>query len=430
MLMATLEKRGKGSWRVGFQVRTPAGWQWVRKTVHVDPNLTDRQQRKEAERALARLQVEADEKGLTAPDGGHTVRSWSAVWLEAHVRQNCSPVTYAGYKRMISTRVLPLLGDVPLSKLTPVMLTDWLTQVRSSPRLSTRKSDRMLKNKRRPSQRAKLQGDEARTRPLSESTVLGYYTTLSAMLSLAVQLEVIDRNPMEKVTRPRVKKYRAHYLTEEQAVALLRCLPEEPNICYRAALLLALMCGLRLGEVSGLKLSDIDWDAGTIDISRARKYTAETGNYNAAPKSEASRRVIALPAEVMTVLQDARDYQDRCQQLVPHLWKGDGWIIHRWDGSQADVGAASRWFRRFADAHGFQGVRYHDLRHTHATLLLANGIDVVAVASRMGHGDPMVTLRTYAHVLARRDRDAAHVLDGLFGDVELPPPPRLPDDEK
>ena len=76
------------------------------------------------------------------------------------------------------------------------------------------------------------------------------------------------------------------------------------------------------------------------------------------------------------------------------------------------------------------GVRYHDLRHTHATLLLANGIDVVAVASRMGHGDPMVTLRTYAHVLARRDRDAAHVLDGLFGDVELPPPPRLPDDEK
>ena len=145
MLMATLEKRGKGSWRVGFQVRTPAGWQWVRKTVHVDPNLTDKQQRKEAERALARLQVEADEKGLTAPDGGHTVRSWSAVWLEAHVRQNCSPVTYAGYKRMISTRVLPLLGDVPLSKLTPVMLTDWLTQVRSSPRLSTRKSDRMLK---------------------------------------------------------------------------------------------------------------------------------------------------------------------------------------------------------------------------------------------------------------------------------------------
>lgn len=425
--MGTLEKRGKGSWRVGFQVQTPTGWEWVRKTVRVDPHLNERQQRKEAEKELARLQVTYEDDGAVVIDSGYTVRTWSAVWMESHVRPNCSPVTYKNYKQALNTRILPMLGDVPLSKLTPAMLMDWLAKVRASPRMSTRKNARLLKNKRTKTQKEKLQSKEEMAKPLSDRTVLNYYVTMQAMLAKAVQLEALARNPLEKVTRPRVRKYAAHFLTEEQAVELLRCLPDEPNMCYRAALLLALLCGLRLGEVTGLKLSDVDWVNGTIDISRSRKYTSEMGSFNAAPKSETSRRIITLPAEVMTVLQDARDYQARCRELIPDLWQGDGWIIHKWDGRQEDVAAPSRWFRKFADAHGFQGVRFHDLRHTHATLLLANGIDVVAVASRLGHESPNLTLSTYGHALARRDRDAANVLDRIFEDVELPSPPDLPE---
>ena len=192
-------------------------------------------------------------------------------------------------------------------------------------------------------------------------------------------------------------------------------------MCYRAALLLALLCGLRLGEVGELKLSDVDWKNGTIDISRALKYTSDSGSFVDVPKTDAGERIITLPAGMMTVLHETREYQEECRRLVPHLWQGQGWIVHGWDGRQLHHDTPSKWFKRFADAHGFQGVTFHNLRHTHATILLANNIDVVAVAHRMGHSDPTVTLRTYAHALKRRDQDAAQALDQLLVGVDLPP---------
>lgn len=416
--MGTIEKRGKGSWRIGIQVDTPSGWKWVRETIHVDPLLSDSKQRKEAEKALARLQTEVD-AGEKGPSGFHyTVRSWSEVWLEKEIKPNCSPVTYANYQYLLNSRILPMLGDVGLSRLTPVMLTNWVAQLRQSPRKSTRLPDDQLTHKRSPSRQPR---EDGQGKPLSVKTLQNYYSCLDAMLGAAIRLEVLASNPMEKVTRPTGRKKRAQFLTEERALELLRCLKDEPNMCYRCAVLLALLCGLRLGEVGELKLSDVDWDHGTIDISRALKYTSIDGNFVDAPKTYAGERIITLPAGMMTVLHETREYQKECQQLVPHLWQGEGWIVHGWDGRQLHHDTPSKWFRRFADAHGFRGITFHNLRHTHATLLLANNIDVVAVAHRMGHSDPSVTLRTYAHALTRRDQDAAQTFDRLFGGVDLPP---------
>ena len=421
--MGTIEKRGKGSWRIGVQVLTPGGWKWVRETIHIDPLLSDAKQRKEAEKALARLEVEI-ENGTKTPQGlAYTVRSWSEVWMEKEIKPNASPVTYSNYRYLLDSRILPLIGDVPLASLTPVMLTEWLAQVRESPRKSTRMKDEQLAHKRSPSQQ--LIPEKETKKPLSNKTIAHYHSCMDAMLGAAVRLDVLKSNPMDKVTKPTVKKKRVKFLTEEQALELLRCLRDEPNMCYRAALLLALLCGLRLGEVGELKLSDIDWKKGTIDISRALKYTALRGGFVDDPKTEAGQRIITLPVGMMVVLEETKKYQEECRQLVPHLWKGQGWIVHGWDGRQLHHDTPSKWFRRFADAHGFYGVTFHHLRHTHATLLLANNIDVVAVAYRMGHSDPAVTLRVYAHALARRDVDAAHTFDRLFADVDLPPAPDL-----
>lgn len=224
---------------------------------------------------------------------------------------------------------------------------------------------------------------------------------------------------MEKVDRPAAKKARVHYLTEERAVELLRCLHDEPNMCYRAAVLLALLCGLHLGEVGALRLSDVDWEHGTIDIGHALKYTPETGNFEGDPKTEAGERLISLPAGMMAVLHETRAYQEDAAATVGDVWVGEGWIVHAWNGAQLHHDTPSKWFRRFADAHGFEGVRFHDLRHTHATILLANNIDAVAVATRMGHADASVTLRIYAHALRRRDEDAAQAAQGLLDRAQL-----------
>lgn len=421
--MGTIEKRGKGSWRIGVQVKTLDGWQWVRETIHVDPLLSEAKQRKEAEKAMLLLKVEIEDGKKVPSKGAETVRSWSETWMEKEIKPNASPVTYSDYRYLLDSRILPLLGDVPLASLTPIMLTEWLAQVRDSPRKTVRKKDDDLAHKRPPSQT--LITAQKQARPLSNSTVAHYHSCMDAMLSAAVRLEILPNNPMDKVRKPPIKKKRVKFLTEEQALDLLRSLKDEPNMCYRAALLLALLCGLRLGEVGELKLSDIDWKKGTIDISRALKYTAQHGGFVDDPKTEAGQRIISLPAGMMVVLEETRKYQEECRQLVPHLWRGQGWIVHGWDGRQLHHDTPSKWFRRFADAHGYQGVTFHNLRHTHATLLLANNIDVVTVAYRMGHSDPSVTLRVYAHALGSRDQAAAHAFDQLFGDIDLPPAPDL-----
>ena len=126
-------------------------------------------------------------------------------------------------------------------------------------------------------------------KPLSENTILHYYTTLGSMLDKAVQWDVLTRNPIDRVDRPRVPKVKVNFLTEERTVNPLRSLKDEKNMSYRCAVLLALLCGLRLGEVGALRLSDVDFDEGTIDISRSVKYPPSADNFEGAPKTEAGK---------------------------------------------------------------------------------------------------------------------------------------------
>ena len=418
--MGTIEKRGKNSWRIGTQVQTENGWEWVRDTIHLPGTMSEAKQRKEAEKALARLIVDVEE-GRAKPTSAksYTVAAFAEYWMEQHVKPNLAANTYKNYRHFLDARILPMLGNVPLKKLTPTMLTEWVNQVRESPRRTTALPDEKLAHPRRPSEEARRAKVKPKDAPLSPRTVRHYYDTMDAMLDKAVQWDILRKNPMEKVDRPTAKKARVHYLTEERAVELLRCLHDEPNMCYRAAVLLALLCGLRLGEVGALRLSDVDWEHGTIDIGHALKYTPETGNFEGDPKTEAGERLISLPAGMMAVLHETRAYQEDAAATVGDVWVGEGWIVHAWNGAQLHHDTPSKWFRRFADAHGFEGVRFHDLRHTHATILLANNIDAVAVATRMGHADASVTLRIYAHALRRRDEDAAQAAQGLLDRAQL-----------
>ncbi len=412
--MGNIEKRGKNSWRIGVQVNTENGWEWIRDTLSFPPGMSDARQRKEAKQALARLELDvADGKRRPAPSQ-HTVRSFAELWMQEYVDTNLAKNTAKSYRHFLDARILPALGDLPLKRLTPLLITRWLNDVRISPRRSTRLPDVDLKANRPPSLEARMANAKPMDLPLSDNTVLHYYTALAAMLDKAVQWEFLAKNPMDKVDRPTMKKVKVKYLTEERAVELLRCLKDEPNLCYRSALLLAMLCGLRLGEVGALRLSDVDFDEGTVDITRALKYTPRSGSYEGSPKTESGNRLIALPAGMMTLLYETREYQAEKAALVGDIWVGEGWIVHAWNGARLHHDTPSKWFRRFADAHGFEGVRFHDLRHTHATILLANNIDAVAVASRLGHRDATTTLQVYAHALRRRDEDAARAAQSLL----------------
>ena len=347
-----------------------------------------------------------------------TVADFAAIWMERYVRPNLSDVTIANYQHLLERRVIPKLGTVRLDKLTPGMLADFLAEVKREGRISQAKLDAQLSRSRTPSDMAKLAANP--TAPLSARTIRTYYNVINEMLAKAVQWDMLWKNPMEKVDRPRFRQKPVKYLNDEQAVQLLRLLHTEENMSFRCAILLALSCGLRLGEVGALEWSDVDWRKCTINISKAAKYTPGRGNFVAETKTESSERILTLPAGMMALLDETKKYQEWCADRMGDRWRGVGRIVCNWDGAAMHHDTPSKHFRKFADKNGFQGVRFHDLRHTHATLLFASNIDAVAVASRLGHAKADTTLRIYAHALKRRDEDSALAMQAYFDRASQP----------
>lgn len=416
--MGYVEKRGRNSWRICTEIRTSSGWEPVRITLRMDPSLPESVQKRDAERELKNL-----EKRLAADrENAWTLRDWAEEWLLKVVAPDASPVTVHNYRHLLDSRILPSLGDYDLRDLTPALLTDWLLTVRAAPRKTTRLPEEQLAHPRGKGDR--LIPPSAKAKPLSVNTVLHYYTCMVAMLSAAVRMGYLEHNPMDRVQRPKMRAKKIKALTKEEAVALIRRLDQAPTPGCRLAVLLALLCGLRLGEVCALQYDDVDWDRGTINITKALKYTPKEGGFVSVPKSAAGERVVTLPPSMVRILRDAMWADVVEAQDWPELWQGDRFIVHGRHGRPVHHDTPSKWFRDFADTNGFPGVRFHDLRHAHASILVAANIDVAAVASRMGHGDPGITLRTYTHAMPLRDRQAADALDALLA----PDPPQAPPD--
>lgn len=412
--MGSIEQRGPNSWRVGVQVNTDEGRKWIRRTLKFSEALSPAQQRRQAEKALHQLEADV-ENGKARANQNMTVRDLSQLWMRRHVLANLSPVTAKNYQHLLDRRILPKLGDVPVEKVTPGMLADFMAAIKEEGRIIQARPESELKTKRRPSDVARLAKDPSA--PLSDKTLRTYYDTLYQMFEKAVRWEVLWRNPMDNVDRPHFRSKPVKYLDDDQAVQLLRALQSEENMSFRCAVLLALTCGLRLGEVGALSWDDVNWNRCSIDVTHAAKYTPAYGSFVGTTKSEASDRTITLPAGMMALLHETKEYHDHLADLMGDRWRGVGRIVCNWDGTPLHHDTPSKQFRTFADKHGFAGVRFHDLRHTHATLLFASNIDAVAVASRLGHAKADTTLRIYAHALKRRDEDSAQAMQAILDRV-------------
>ena len=406
--MGTVEHRGKNSWRIGTQVKIAGSWQWVRIPLRMDPELPEDAQRRAAERELRKLEARLAGEPAEVP----TLREWSETWLTKHLSQDASPVTVANYRYLLSSRILPQLGDLPLTDLTPARLTDWLYNLRKEPRKSTRLPDDQLKRPRRKGEQ--LITDAQAAKPLSAKTAQNYLGCVKTMLAAAVRVGLLEYNPADRVQGPKKRKKKKATLPEPEVIALLQLIITEAETPLKLAVLLAMLCSLRLGEVGALKYSDIDWDAGTITVDRSLKYTPADGAFISEPKTEAGDRVITLPPSMIRILHDAMWDDVMEAQDLPEKWKGAFWIVHSRHGARVNKDTPSKWFRKFADDHGYQGLTFHGLRHVHASMLLKHHVDLQSVSVRMGHSDPSVTLRAYADAMPARDQEAAATMDHLL----------------
>lgn len=244
-----------------------------------------------------------------------------------------------------------------------------------------------------------------RKRPLLRPTIENYLKPLQGTLKLAVRRRIIPDNPFTHLTdddRPAAtKRKEPHVWSDEELEALFTASEglarkATSNYDYTPLLRLTARLGLRLGEVLGLQWVDFDKAAGMLHV---RRQWLVSGQYGP-PKTAAGIRTIPLPDDLRRELIDLRLSSRHSQDSDPNFASREGTPFqHR--------NVAHRGFERAAKQARITGVSFHDLRHAAASRLISNGLDPVAVAAVLGHGDPNITLRVYAQLFNRAERDEA-----------------------
>jgi integrase len=254
---------------------------------------------------------------------------------------------------------------------------------------------------------------QLRERGLSTRVIRHAHALLAQALDDAVKHNLLARNVAREQRVSKAERAEVQILAADQIAPLLAKL--EGDLLY-PAVIVALYCGLRRGEQLALRWSAIDLDRATMTISRALDETDAEGVTVKLPKTRAGRRSISLPNVVIDALR-----VHRREQLELRLALGlgrppdDAPVFPRDDGGYLSPRAFSMRWQRTRRRLGLPTVHWHALRHTHASMLIAAGVDVVTVSKRLGHANPSITLGVYAHLFERDDAAAAAAINAALG---------------
>ena len=219
--------------------------------------------------------------------------------------------------------------------------------------------------------------DVEKRKTLDANTVRGYHRLISSILTKAVKWGFIPFNPAANAELPKLMPKEAAHLDEEDARRLLELLQNEPAK-YRAAISFDLLSGLRRGELLGLRWSDVDFENETVTIVQTSSYVPGVGIYTDTPKNKTSARPLKLSRSAFFVLRQVQEWQEEQRALCGDGWKDkDGRIFTNDEGAPIHPDALSSWFGDFTRRNGFTEIHVHSLRHSYASLLIAEGTPLV-----------------------------------------------------
>ena len=380
--LAGIDRRGKKTWRIRYTKDNKRRWETVTGT---------------KDDAVARrdvIRADIAQNTWTAPTT-MTVAEWAATWTEQYLRRGVSARSYDRQKSIIDRHIVPTLGNIALQKLSVVRINELYRQLEKA--------------------------------GLHPSTIHYVHVVLGSCLKAAVKIGTIARSPVTNAAPPKVNAQSGgRALTQPELDKLLTNFDGDPLFVIVA---LAAGTGARVNELLALQWSAIDWDAKTLRIDAALKPTS-AGLERGTPKTERSRRTIRLDDGLVIFLKQERDRQEAEQRMLRGM--GDGVAtLHSLLPERALIfpaspidpakprrhGPISKAFSTRAAKLGFSGLRFHDLRHTHATLLLQAGVPVAAVSARLGHANAAVTLGIYSHSTTDAEAAAAQVAGSLLSNI-------------
>lgn len=311
-----------------------------------------------------------------------TVHELVEQWL-ATVKETREPKTWQSYRYLATAHVLPYVGDLRLIELNPQHVQAMLSRL------------------------------AGRDPPLSPRTRKGARDVLGYALQRAVAWGILDRNVARLAEPPKVPKSQIVPLSEADAKKLLVVVRGHP---LEALYTVALALGARQGEALGLRWSDVDLAHGQVTIAVA--LVREDGAYRLKEIKTGERgRVLALPQIAMAALERRREIQHEERRVAGFGWKGNklDLVFTTSVGTPLDRWNVRRQFHGFLAAAGLRRARFYDLRHTAASLLLAQGVDMKVISEILGHASIRTTMDVYTHLTRAQHQDAARRLNDILG---------------
>jgi integrase len=365
-MRGSIRKRGESSWELKIELERINGKRHRRF-------VTVRGSYKEAQKELTRLLGAADDGTLPDPTR-MTVGEYLRAWLGSTLTQ--SPKTLERYRELTEHQIIPHLGDVKLQKLRPEHIEQWHALLAEG---------------------------------LAPLTVRHAHNVLKLVLKRAVDNNTLVRNVATMRKPPAAEAEEIEILSPEQATAILEALRGHS---LHPITSLALATGMRRGELLALEWPDIDFDRATLRVERSVEET-KAGLRIKPPKSRCGRRNIALPPEAVTTLREHRK-----QQLELRLALGLGGqpvlVFSTIEGKHLKPNSLSRSWRQTCAARKLPRVKFHALRHTHASTLIRAGVDVLTISRRLGHSKAAMTLDVYGHLMEGSDAAAAKAIEGIL----------------
>lgn len=311
-----------------------------------------------------------------------SVGEYLVLWL-GHVAGRVRRVTFEGYEVLLRRHALPRLGALPLTEVGPLDL------------------QRLYSD---------LLAGGAGAAGLSGGTVLNLHLVLSQAFSQAVRWGLLGASPAAGAQPPRPR--RAPRLVADPDL-VKRLFEATAGTVYELPCAMAAGTGMRRGEILALRWADLDKGWTAARVVRTLQPT-QHGLVFEEPKTQRSRRSVLLPSFLEAYLARQRDRQQARREASGAGWQELGLLIDRGDGGPVNPDTLSAGWARFLRRRGLPAVRFHDLRHAHATLLLLQGVHPKIVSERLGHASVGITLDTYSHVLPSMQSQAVEAFDALF----------------
>lgn len=389
--MARIEKRGE-TYRITVSSGYDANGKQIRKTKtwKPEPGMTAKQIEKAAQQEAALFEKQI--RDGTYMNGNIKFQDFAEKWFEDYAERNVRPRTLDRY-RELTERTYQAIGHIRLDRLQPQHLNAFYKQL-AAPGAN------------------KING-----KPLAGKTIKHYHAFISSVMDRAVKWGIVNQNPCRRADVPKVARKELQPLTAAEAILFLEYLKSEP-LQYQVIFNIALLTGMRRGEIMGLEWQDFDFDNGTVRICRTSQYSRGRGTYTDDTKNEQSKRTVYFTKELLDLLK-----RYRSEQAARRLKMGDQWskewqahprLFTQWNGTPMHPNAPYQKLQKILKQNDMRAVSLHSLRHTSATLLVHSGTDVQAVSSRLGHSQTNTTLDIYTHRQESADKAAAETLADIL----------------